>query len=375
MFNTYVKWGGTGALLLAITTLLLVSFKAEDGWLGYWGGILGSAIGVISAVLILKEQIKNDRKSLEEQLKNEKEQNKNQQIDNTFFNLLSIHNEQINSLKQQQVCNNILSEFEIYLNFDLKKEGEKYIQRNLDTLMIAIKKLKQCFENYLMDHEDELKGEYRKSYNSNWIEKHMNLPWHVYSEEDNDILYKNIAKVIQTLLEIEDKLFSSLDKIKENNNIHPNLYSMRELAVDLEIDLPQEFFQLMNKLDIYLDFDNINLIPKDNRKQNIEKTLDEYYSITGSYFRLFHRIIKYLNDNVPNKKIKNNYLGFLRANLNQNELLVIFYNAAYTTRGEGLLHELKKTTFFGDEEDIKRNQHFDKTALFWESDDISIMLN
>lgn len=107
----------------------------------------------------------------------------------------------------------------------------------------------------------------------------------------------------------------------------------------------------------------------------MENVLFCHYDEVGSYFRLFHRIIKYINDNVEDLNIKNNYLGFLRANVNQNEMLVIFYNAAYTKRGSGLLNELQKTTFFGTEEDIKNNQHFDTNELFWKNDDIAIMLN
>ncbi|HAQ2135408.1 TPA: hypothetical protein IXI12_002758, partial [Enterococcus faecium] len=84
--------------------------------------------------------------------------------------------------------------------------------------------------------------------------------------------------------------------------------------------------------------------------------------------RLFHRIIKYINDNVKDVETKNNYLGFLRSTINQEEMFVIFYNAAYTNKGNGLLKELQKTTFFGDTKDLEVNQHFDTEDLFWEED-------
>ncbi|UPQ25410.2 hypothetical protein MZO30_00255 (plasmid) [Enterococcus faecium] len=72
--------------VVAIIAFILASFKAEEGWLGFWGGIIGSAIGVLGAFLVLKEQVNYDRDALRKQIDEEKEQNKRQQVDNTFFN-------------------------------------------------------------------------------------------------------------------------------------------------------------------------------------------------------------------------------------------------------------------------------------------------
>ncbi|HGF7605344.1 TPA: hypothetical protein QFK50_002317, partial [Enterococcus faecium] len=76
--------------VVAIIAFILASFKAEEGWLGFWGGIIGSAIGVLGAFLVLKEQVNYDRDALRKQIDEEKEQNKRQQVDNTFFNLLDM---------------------------------------------------------------------------------------------------------------------------------------------------------------------------------------------------------------------------------------------------------------------------------------------
>lgn len=53
-----------------------------------------------------------------------------------------------------------------------------------------------------------------------------------------------------------------------------------------------------------------DLLPEDRRKQCIEIALNGYYSEIGSYFRIFHRIIKYINEKVPNKDSKKDYFGF-----------------------------------------------------------------
>lgn len=99
MRNKYLIWVAIALMFVALVAFSLALFKAEEGWLGFWGGIIGSAIGVLGAFLVLKEQVNYDRDALKEQLKEEREQNRKQQIDNTFFNLLSMHNEQINDLK------------------------------------------------------------------------------------------------------------------------------------------------------------------------------------------------------------------------------------------------------------------------------------
>lgn len=77
-------------ILPIVIAWILSNFELKEAWLGYWGGIIGSALGVLGAFLILKEQIKNDKASLEVQLESDRVQNKRQQIDNTFFNLLSM---------------------------------------------------------------------------------------------------------------------------------------------------------------------------------------------------------------------------------------------------------------------------------------------
>lgn len=373
MKNNYVRWGLTGGSLLAIITFLLASFKADDGWLGYWGGILGSAIGVISAVLILKEQIKNDQSSLEAQLDNERQQNKNQQVDNTFFNLLSMHNEQITNLKEKDLFDKINNSFEKRLKEYMEYEGETFLKDNFAIVKSASISIKNAYEEYLLEHEGDLNEGHSKIYEEKWKNRHEHFSFSGYIESKEVDTFCSMGEATEIILKIEKIIGGQIE-----NNFDYTDYFFKNTAQHmkgLEIDIPDEFKKLIYCLDQYYRSDDYICIPRKNRKLAIEQSLNSYYKFIGSYFRLVHRITKYINDNVSDEDIKKNYIGFLRANINQEEMVIIFYNAAYTTRGEGLLHELKKTTFFGTEKDIKRNQHFDKTALFWESDDISIILN
>lgn len=58
------------------------------------------------------------------------------------------------------------------------------------------------------------------------------------------------------------------------------------------------------------------------------------------------------------------------------EMLVIFYNATYTERGKGLLKEIRKTTFFGENYELLEEgpvQHFNSESLIWKSNDLEVM--
>lgn len=91
-----------------------------------------------------------------------------------------------------------------------------------------------------------------------------------------------------------------------------------------------------------------------------EDSIAKEHSKLGNYFRLFHRVLKYINDNFE-KDIKREHLGTLRAVLPEFELLSIFYNAFFTHRGKSMKKQFESTNFFGDAMDFinvdKENDH------------------
>lgn len=108
----------------------------------------------------------------------------------------------------------------------------------------------------------------------------------------------------------------------------------------------------------------------------VELAQEPYRTKVGSYFRIFHRIIKYLNENVNDGEIKKNYIGFLRANMNENQMAMIFYNINYTHRGSGAIEELKGTSFFGEKDelsDMESAHFFSAETLVWGNDDLKKM--
>lgn len=360
MKNKHFSWIAIALAFVALVSFSLALFKAEEGWLGFWGGIIGSAIGVLGAFLVLNEQIKEER-----------EQNGQQQIDNTFFNLLSMHSEQINNLKEKNKFGKIYSELKTNLQSAMTTSLSIYIYNNKKDIVLELNKLKQKYEDHIDKNKHKIPSNYVQQFTDYWINQRKR-PTFIWWTNFN---MGNIADAIDAIFLIEDMI----DNIEDANiTITTNIiHKFEGLASDIN-KFKFEETEIWNKLyDSILEYktNKFTLIDEGLRKETVESVLSCHYDEVGSYFRLFHRIIKYINDNVEDLNIKNNYLGFLRANVNQNEMLVIFYNAAYTKRGNGLLNELQKTTFFGTEEDIENNQHFDTNELFWKNDDIEIMLN
>lgn len=137
------KWIYYGLFIgIAISFVILLRiYRVGDGWLGFWGGVIGSGIGVLGAFLVLKQQVNYDRDILRKQIDEEREQNKRQQVDNTFFNLLAMHNDQINNLKKNEVFISIEHEFNSRLRICLEKEGYEYFKDNFSIIRNAMEKL------------------------------------------------------------------------------------------------------------------------------------------------------------------------------------------------------------------------------------------
>lgn len=373
MKNKYFSWCIIALVFIAFVALILARVKAEEGWLGFWGGIIGSALGILGAFLILKEQVNYDSVALKKQIDEEREQSRRQQIDNTFFNLLSMHNEQINSLKEKDKFKEIYKSMEKSLQSTMNDSCHIYTYGNKD-IESELNKLKQQFEEYIEKNENKILIQHKQNYVDYWKKNHKELTFFWVA----DPILDRIADAIVAVKLIENIVVTDIEGERDlQNSIFSKLNKLDDYMRKFEFEKTELWTDLYNHILEYKT-DNFNLIDNKLRKKLVEEVLNEFYSELGSYFRLFHRIIKYINDNFEDDKeisIKNNYLGFLRASVNEEEMLVIFYNAAYTKRGQGLLNELQKTTFFGTEEDIKNNQHFDTDELYWKNDDIGIMLN
>lgn len=344
---------------------------SNDGWLGFWGGYLGAIIGVVGAIFVVQIQLNEENKSREAE-----------KVDNTFFNLLSLHNEQKNTLSKKSIFENI------YLNFneELKKqsleEGLVIFYSQDDLIIEILRDIIKGYKNYIEDNEEKLSPDF----SSRWERRKKGGPFSdSYTITDDSRLYDSLYDALDKINRIEEFLDLIYNKkINYFSNVvfegalkgaFERLDEFIRTYKYIQSEIPEEWNSLISDFEKYKS-NHFDLLPDDRRKKGIEIALKNYYSEIGSYFRIFHRIIKYINEKVPNKESKKDYFGFLRATLNEKEMLVIFYNAVYTERGSGLLKEISKTTFFGESHELLEDgtvQHFNSSSLLWKSDDLKIM--
>ncbi|MDT6349349.1 putative phage abortive infection protein [Enterococcus faecium] len=381
MKRKYFSWIAVGLVFVSLIAFTLALFKAEEGWLGFWGGIIGSAIGVLGAFLVLKEQVNSDREALKVQLEEEREQNKQQQIDNTFFNLLDMHT-------------NLKSNFELYKYFDeffdvLLVESEYKIRELGNLIVLHDQNILENLELLLNEYIEETKEKIldlevdldnipnnRKDLPPYLIDK---LSEQVYPETEAEIktfieasrMSDHIGDIID-FIDLVRRNEEQVDLMRKLNNIYDN-------ATILNSNMREKLSVLVDAIKKYnVSNPDPKLIIKEADKiEIVNKVSNQYNSELGSYFRLTHRILKYINQNVKDESIKNNYLGFFRATIDEDELLVIFYNAYFSKRGKGLGRELAKTSFFGKEGELGEEdnfvQHFNRDNLLWPEEDLKIM--
>lgn len=317
-----------------------------DGWLSYWGGIFGSGIGVIGALLVLREQINFEK------------------VDNTFFNLLTIHNDIISNIRVPDKFGNSIFDV-VYLGM-VKNNISLIKQNEINSQIKFFIMYKKCYVYYIQKLKDTI-SESISSFKSepDYIfvkyqvdDLEYNLPI-LCNKFVNVVDYNNFYEAITILNKIYDNVFNSniYSKIHKDNN-----------------EIINQFRLLYNQMNKIIPPD----LSREQRKTIVESSLREHYGIIGNYFRTFHRIIKFVNENVKDGTTKANYIGFIRAMINEREMLVIYYNAFYTNRGKGLGEQLIFTNFFGTLndlpiEDTEDAQHFNKNSLLWGKYDIEVM--
>lgn len=135
----------------------------------------------------------------------------------------------------------------------------------------------------------------------------------------------------------------------------------------------QDYKEQMDKLFVHHHLDYLSV---ERKTYAVELAIDSSYNMLDSYFRIFHRIVKYINSNVTDDRVKKEYIGFLRATVNEMEILVLFYNAIYTERGLDLLEELSETNFFGDSDEFEQGKELpfiNRESFIWPNQDFEIM--
>ena len=271
---------------------------SPDSWVGFWGSLLGSLLGVIGAYLVMSVQLQSDKK-----------QHYEEKMDNTFFNLIGLFQE-IREVAQNDVVSSL---------DEIKKAKEE-----IKEIKIVEDKLKKFRDDKEFFYEEINKN----------IEK---------LKDDTEPPILMVKRILEEMKKWVDQgtligFKSNLESLKEEND----RWSLNLQLSDMNSRVTQ-----YNK-SCAPNFENGEIF------NLVNDIFSEEHVKTGNYFRIFYRIIKYIMKSEIELDKKEEYLGILRALLSSEELLAIFYNAFYSKRGENLAEELikSKTGFFADEMDL-----------------------
>lgn len=385
------KWLIVGLIVGSLLSLIVLIFgnKIGEEWLGFIGGILGSIMGILGTFYVLNKQIKHDKQVSETQFQQDKEQNRKNLVDNTFFNLLDMHLNMKNKIEEKNTFESFHVDLKLEANKKIKSIG---IQKIVEAKGI-IDDLNAIFEAYInkiKEHLDELnidisglpkETDQKLGYIINRLSE--NYEAYNFRDEEKD---KQFSFVAGDLYEAANDVLKLIDMIQSrfySLDLVPMLFKVYRSIVENRIDteVNKTLKEVVDEVKKYHNKDgNYQLITTTREKQSIiDKVSQKHYSQLSSYLRLTNSIIKYINENVDNNSERENYLGFVRANMDENELLTLFYISTFGDPRNGLKKQLQSTDFFGIKEelvtdfDLAQPQHFNKHRLLWAEEDLKLM--
>lgn len=305
-------------IIFSLIILSLILFKASSSdALNFWGNIIGSIIGVIGAYLVLQKQINNDSQKY-----------KADKDESTYFKILEMFKDEKDDLLaiNYDIFGNVLNAIQEEKNEFIKRKNDEEKQKEFD----------------------KVDKNFRKQ-----IEQVLQPIEFVGYEHPDFELKVTLSNLLESIDATDYSLFSeSLSIIEERQK-----YRGTQLS-DEEFTLIKPALDLWDTIESY-PFD-LSGLSEEDIKQIVNEVYSKNHSSLGNYFRIFHRLIKQITNSSLDIQQKEEYLGITRAILSSEELLVIFYNAFYCVRGEGLKELLTapnrmgdKTGFFADELDLQ----------------------
>lgn len=389
---------------------------SDDGWLGFWGGYLGSIIGVVGALIVIQIQLSNDKERFDKEtkaknkelaedkkrfelqilardkeLEEERKARKSEQVDNTFFNLLLLFNDQKNTLLKD---NNHFEELResIFDNsvLELRRMGIDKLYESSDELISILENMIKEFDidfnsrktQYSQNVLDCLSA-IRKDYINQTAYLHK---FHV-GEEDYESIKPEID-MLQVVFMIEDDLIQNIKNKWFAERPQTLNYNLNKLINELQAVSRVDFLDSKSKKNLekfigkllpYTDTSNLNLLELPYKKVAIENSINGYYASIDSFFSMILRILSYIHANVDeeeNEGLKRDYISFLRANISEIQLVILYYFAYYADRGATLNNELLETSFFGEQDELSsfdKAYFFQKESLIWGEEDLKNM--
>lgn len=315
----------------------------NSDWISFWGSMLGAVFGVVGTFLVLQIQIKKDNERFEIT-----------QIDNTFFNMLDLFQKVQDDVHKEKLSIPVV---------DIDDNFEK-VEREIKI---------DIFEK-IIDEIVTNKGRYSTNKNEEYIQK-------IFEEKSQTLkneIKSDVNEIVATMENVDythpDWGFKSCLMNIETSIKHDSFAEFNSALNTLEYITSSEVFglteagfsRLKKALELNSDLKTIQdkynyPIENDDILIIVDEVFSKYHSYIGNYLRVFHRLVKQIMSSKLEMKKKKEYLGIIRALLSSDELLVVFYNTFYSTRGEGLKTQLSivdekgyKTEFFADKRDMDK---------------------
>lgn len=313
----------------------------SQNWLDFSGNILGSLLGVLGAYLILRYQFKVDQKNSEIT-----------QIDNTFFNMLDLFQKVQDDVQKKSFT---VLDLEIDKNFNhIETDIDVDVfYKILDEIRDNKKKyLAQKKKKYIQNKFEEIDKELKKEINENINEILETMRDIDYTSMEYNQKLSMIA-IVDSINEVDLVKFTravyELEESIRSRGIE--FYEEGELKIKKVLEINSKLKTIQEKYEYPIQEEDVFII--------VDKVFSNYHSIIGNYLRVFHRLVKQIISSQLGMEKKKEYLGIIRAILSSDELLIIFYNTFYSTRGKGLREQLiikdkmnNKTEFFADKADL-----------------------
>ncbi|WP_243418968.1 putative phage abortive infection protein [Lactococcus petauri] len=283
------------------------NFTSAD-WLNFLGNIVGSIVGVVGAFCVMFLQLKKER-----------EKNRKEKIDNTFFNLLTLLQNVKNEFDTENFIKNIREEIIILKVF---KRGDHYTE--------AFDNKREKFINDIDGFNKSTKGYYNAYCSEIKVELNKRLSESRYHYQ----ITRLVGAVEKTHIEDLIKYTREMDDFYRE-------FDDKKLGFKYKItetDIPD----ILKKVSLMTD------------------------NNSGNYFRTLYRCLKYIMVAELTMDEKKFYSGVLRGILSSDEMLIVFYNCIYYEKGEKFKELLEKSQngkrldFFGDKNDLENlNKGYD----------------
>ncbi|WP_197214720.1 putative phage abortive infection protein [Cytobacillus firmus] len=311
---------------------------------------LASIIFVIAAIVMQKEELALQREEVRktrEEYEITNQTMKKQQFENTFFNMLNLHQSIVKEIKLEG------------------KSGRQAFETFYERLRNAYND--KIYNDYKNEVLEELSLMDDNFINTFALELNIDRALNSFIQSKN-YSYRKEKLFKESVLAGENEEWELIkkQKIKEEEE------QIRHYSRTLKIDIIRENLEFLNNLSFnneIIDKFNENFTEDPHIELKIkayELVYKEYSPHVGHYFRNLYRIVRLIEDESFSKDEnvniteKSKYRGILRAQLSSMELLMIFYNVVYSSKGRGFKLLLKKKNFFDD--------HLSKEDFIWNND-------